>query len=172
MAATVRHQVAAMIFEKMSLKIQGHVVVDAPRDDVWKLLFDTNVLIAMANRIPGITVERLAQIAEDKYEGSASIGVGMIKGKYTGTITVLDKRAPEYVKFHGDGKSGANWTGGEMSLTLTEQDGKTKMSYEGVGNVGGMLASVGQRLIDSVGKHMIENGTKAFAEELAAQSKK
>lgn len=156
----------------MALKIQGAVVVDAARDQVWKLLFDTQVLTAMANKIPGIAVERLVQIADDKYEGTATIGVAMIKGKYTGTITVLDKRASEFVKFRGDGKNAGNWANGDMSLTLSEQDGKTQMTYEGVGNVGGMLASVGQRLIDTVGKHFIEHGTKALAEELAARSKK
>ncbi|MBI5653834.1 MAG: carbon monoxide dehydrogenase subunit G [Chloroflexi bacterium] len=156
----------------MALKIQGNILVDAPRDRVWKLLFDPQVLIAMANKIPGVEVERLAQIADDQYDGAATIGVAMIKGKYQGTITVLEKHAPEFVKFRGDGKSGGNWASGDMALTLAEQDGKTQMQYEGTGNVGGMLASVGQRLIDSVGKHLIEHGTRALAEELAAQSKK
>ncbi len=156
----------------MSLKIQGNVLVDAPRDRVWNLLFDPKILTAMANQIPGIAVERLVQTAEDQYEGTATIGVAMIKGKYAGTITVLEKRAPDFVKFRGDGKSGGNWTSGEMALTLAEQDGKTLMSYEGTGNVGGMLASVGQRLIDTVGKHFVEHGTKSLAEELAAQSKR
>ncbi len=156
----------------MALRIQGKVVVAAPRDQVWKLLFDTQALTVVANKIPGVQVERLVQIADDRYEGAATIGVAMIKGKYQGTFTVLDKRAPEYVKFRGDGKNAGNWASGDMALTLAEQQGKTLMQYEGTGNVGGMLASVGQRLIDTVGKHIIENGTKAFAEELAAQSKK
>jgi carbon monoxide dehydrogenase subunit G len=156
----------------MALKIQGKVMVDAPRDQVWNLLFDADVLKHMANKIPGITVQRLVQVSDDKYEGAASIGVAMIKGKYDGTITVLEKRAPEWVRFRGDGKSGANWTGGEMVLTLTEQDGKTSMAYEGTGNVGGTLASVGQRLIDTVGKHFVQHGTKALAAELAARSRK
>ncbi|MDE3092109.1 MAG: hypothetical protein KGJ80_22270, partial [Chloroflexota bacterium] len=95
----------------------------------------------------------------------------MIKGKYDGAITVLEKRSPEYVRFHGEGKSGANWTGGDVSLTLTEQENKTRMTYEGIGNVGGTLASVGQRLIDTVGKHFITHGTQALAEELAARSR-
>jgi carbon monoxide dehydrogenase subunit G len=155
----------------MALKIQGTVVVDASRDQVWNLLFDVEVLKQMANKIPGITVERLVQLSEDKYEGTATIGVAMVKGKYAGTITVLEKRLSEYVKFHGEGKSGGNWAGGEMSLTLAEQDAKTLMAYEGIGNVGGTLASVGQRLIDTVGKHLIAHGTKALAEELAARSR-
>ncbi|MDE3092113.1 MAG: hypothetical protein KGJ80_22290, partial [Chloroflexota bacterium] len=68
----------------MALKIQGDVVVDARRDLVWNLLFDVQVLKQMANKIPGITVERLVQISENKYEGTATIGVAMIKGKYDG----------------------------------------------------------------------------------------
>lgn len=155
----------------MALKIQGSVLVDAPRDQVWNLLFDTEVLKQMANKIPGITVERLVQIADDQYAGAATIGVAMVKGKYAGTITVVEKRVPEFIRFRGDGKSGANWAGGEMALTLTEQADKTLMVYEGIGNVGGTLATVGQRLIDTVGKHFIAHGTKALGEELAARSR-
>ncbi len=154
----------------MALKIQGSVLVDAPRDQVWNLLFDPEVLKDMAGKVPGITVESLVQVSEDKYEGTATIGVAMVKGKYAGTISVLEKRKPEFAKYHGEGKSGANWASGDMSLTLADQAGKTLMAYEGVGNVGGTLASVGQRLIDTVGKHFIAHGTKALAEELAKRS--
>lgn len=155
----------------MPLKIQGTVVVDAPRDQVWALLFDVEVLKQIANKIPGITIERLVQLPEDRYEGMATIGVAMVKGKYEGTITVLEKRPSDYVKFRGEGKSGANWAGGDMVLMFTEQEGKTLMRYEGTGNVGGTLASVGQRLMDTVGKHLIAHGTKALADELAAHSR-
>ncbi len=153
----------------MALKIQGEVKVEAPRERVWTYLFDENRLREMADKVPGVTVERLVKVSEDKYEGTATLGVAMIKGKYDGTITVVEKRVPEFVKWHADGKNGANWAGGDLSLTLLDQDGKTLMKYEGMGNVGGTLASVGQRLIDTVGKHFIQYGTKALAEELAGQ---
>jgi carbon monoxide dehydrogenase subunit G len=153
----------------MALRIQGQVQVDAPRERVWAYLFDEDRLKEMAAKVPGVTVERLVKMSEDKYEGTATLGVAMIKGKYDGTITVVEKRAPEFVKWHADGKNGSNWAGGDLSLTLQEQDGKTLMQYEGMGNVGGTLASVGQRLIDTVGKHFIQYGTKALAEELATR---
>jgi hypothetical protein len=156
----------------MALRIQGSVIVDAPREQVWVLLFDVEVMKQMANKIPGINVERLTQVSEDKYEGAATIGVAMVKGRYDAAITVIEKRAPEFVRFRGDGKSGANWSSGEMVLTLAEQDGKTVMTYDGTGNVGGTLATVGQRLIDSVGKHFVAHGTRALAQELAARSQK
>ncbi len=155
----------------MPLKMQGSVKVDAPRAEVWNQLFDTQFLMLVLNRIPGIHVEKLEQVSPDKYEGTMTMGVAMIKGKYDGTITVLEKRAPEYVKFHGEGKGGGDWTSGDMALTLADDDGQTLMTYEGTGSVSGKIASVGQRLIDTVGKHFVQHGTKALAEEMAARTR-
>ncbi len=155
----------------MALKLSDSVVVNAPREQVWNLLFDLEVMKQIANKIPGVHVERLVQISEEKYEGTATIGVAMVKGKYDWIITVLEKRAPEFVKIKGDGKGSGNFANGDMALTLTEQDTKTLLKYEGTGNVAGALAAVGQRLIDTVGKQFVAAGTKALAEELAARAK-
>ncbi len=155
----------------MALKIQDSVVVDSPRADVWNLLFDVEVMKQIMNKIPGIHVERLVQVSEDRYEGTATIGVAMVKGKYDGTITVVEKRALEFARIRGEGKGGGNFTSGEITMTLSDQEGKTLLKYEGNGNVAGALASVGQRLIDTVGKQFIAAGTKALAEELAAKGR-
>lgn len=156
----------------MPLKLADSVVVDSPRDQVWKLFFDAEVMKEIANKVPGIKVERLVQVSEDRYEGAATIGVAMVKGKYDVVVNVVEKRAPEFVKIKGEGKGGGNFASGEMALTLTDQGDKTLLKYEGIGNVGGALAAVGQRLIDTVGKQFIAGGTKALAEELAKRSKK
>jgi len=156
----------------MPLKLADSVVVDASREQVWNLFFDPEVMKTIANRVPGIHVERLLQVTEDRYEGAATIGVAMVKGKYDVVVNIVEKSAPEYIKIKGEGKGGGNCASGEMALTLAEQDGKTLLKYEGTGNVGGALAAVGQRLIDTIGKQFIANGTKALAEELAARSKK
>jgi uncharacterized protein len=154
----------------MALKMQGSLVVDSPREQVWDKLFDIQFLQSVLNKIPGIKAENLTQVTPDRYEGTVSMGVAMVKGKYTGAITVLEKRPLEFVKFHGEGNGRGDWTSGDMALTLIDQNGKTLMTYEGTGNVSGKLASVGQRLIDTVGKHFIQYGTKAFAAALAAPS--
>lgn len=155
----------------MALKIQGNLTVDAPRADVWKILFDPDALKQIMNKIPGVSVERFERKADDQYEGAATIGVAMVKGKYEGVVTIVEQRAPEYLKLRGEGKGGGNWMGGEVALTLADQDAKTLIAYEGTGNVSGPLASLGQRMIDTVGKQFIANGTKALAEELSARAK-
>lgn len=155
----------------MAIKIQGTSDIDAPRAQVWQMLFDVEVMKKIANKVPGITVERLVQVSDDKYEGTAVIGVAMIKGKYDGTISAVEKREPEFVKLRAEGKGGGNWTSGEVALTLIDQGGKTLMEYAGTGNVSGPLATLGQRLIDTVGKQFITAGVKAFAEEIAARTR-
>ncbi len=62
----------------MALKIQGNLTVDAPRADVWKILFDTDTLKQIMNKSPGVSVARFERTADDKYEGAATIGVAMI----------------------------------------------------------------------------------------------
>src|SRR5262249_10657873 len=155
----------------MPIKLADSVVVDAPRQLVWDLFFDPEVMTSIANRVPGIHVERLVKVTEDRYEGTATIGVAMVKGKYEIVVNIVEKRAPEYVKSKGEGKGGGNFSSGEMALTLTDQGEKTLLKYEGTGNIGGALAAVGQRLIDTVGKQFIAAGTKALAAELAARNK-
>lgn len=156
----------------MPIKLAGSVAVDAPREQVWSLFFDADVMKEIANKVPGIKVEKLTQVSEDRYEGSAVIGVAMVKGRYDIVVNVVEKRPPEYVKIKGEGKGGGNIASGEMALTLTSRENQTMVEYAGQGNVGGALASVGQRLIDTVGKQFIAGGTKALAEELAARSRK
>lgn len=156
----------------MPIKLAGSVVVDASREQVWSLFFDADVMKEIANKVPGIKVEKLTRVSEDRYEGSAVIGVAMVKGRYDIVVNVVEKRPPEYVKIKGEGKGGGNIASGEMALTLTSRENHTMVEYAGQGNVGGALASVGQRLIDTVGKQFIAGGTKALAEELAARSRK
>ncbi len=152
----------------MPLRIQGSVVVDAPREDVYRLLLDPELMKQVINKIPGISVERLEKVSDSEFNGTATIGVAMVKGTYDGKIRILEQRPGEYVKLRGDGKGGGNWTSGEAELTLVQQDGQTVMNYLGQGNISGQLASVGQRLMDTVGRQFIDQGAQAFADEIAA----
>lgn len=144
-------------------------MVDAPREEVWNSLFDVQAMKEMANKIPGISVERIEQVSESEYDATATIGVAMIKGKYDGKITILERRPFDYVKIRGEGKGGGNWTKGEVEVTLVQQDSQTLMNYIGTGNLSGQLASVGQRLVDTVGRQFADQGAKAFAEDIATR---
>ncbi len=155
----------------MPIRIQGSIFVDAPRDQVYHLLLDPQVMKQVIGKVPGITVESIEQVSENEYAGTLSIGISAIKGTYNGKITVLDRRPCEYLKLRGDGKGEGNFTSGEAELNLAEQENRTLLSYSGQGNINGRLASLGQRLADTVGRQFIDQGAKAFAEEIAAQQR-
>ena len=153
----------------MPIKIDGKVSIDAPREEVWNSLLDLDILKKTAAHVPGVAVERLDQIDEMHYEGTATIGVAAIKGKYNGTITILEKKPVEFMRLKGEGKGGGNWTSGEISMTLAEDGDKTLMSFVGQGNLSGPLASIGQRLVDTVGRQLIDQGTRFLAQEISAR---
>lgn len=154
----------------MAINIGGKVNVNAPREQVWESIFDVETLKSVIGRVPGITLERLVQTDDVTYELTAIVGVAAIKGKYDGKITVLEKVPTTHVRFKGEGKGGGNFTSGEVFLDLTDGVGVTEMAYKGIGNLNGPLASLGQRLVDTVGRSFIDQGAKIFASEIESRA--
>jgi carbon monoxide dehydrogenase subunit G len=64
------------------------------------------------------------------------------------------------LKAEGEGRAG--FFNGSGTVHLTEQDDGTLMKYEGDIQIGGKLASIGQRLIDMTSKTMIRQGMKGL----------
>jgi carbon monoxide dehydrogenase subunit G len=153
----------------MPINIGGKVNVNAPLDQVWESIFDVETMKGVIGRVPGITLERLEQTDELTYELTATVGVAAIKGKYDGRISVVEKVPPTHVRIKGEGKGGGNFTSGEVVLDLLDGDGVTEMSYKGIGNLNGPLASLGQRLVDTVGRQFIDQGAKIFAGEIESR---
>lgn len=150
----------------MPIQIGGKVNINAPRDRVWDMIFDVETMRSVIGRVPGITLERLEQVDDVTYELTAVVGVAAVKGKYDGKLTVQERTPPSYVKIKGEGKGGGNWTSGDVILNLNQLEDVTEMAYSGQGNLNGPLASLGQRLVDTVGKQFIDQGAKVLAQEI------
>ncbi len=97
--------------------------------------------------IPGC--EHLEKTEENKYSAKLSAGVGPIKGVFTATVSLENIKAPEHYKLVVEGKGQPGFVKGTGELNLTEKEGGTSIQYTGEVNVGGLLASVGQRMIQS-----------------------
>jgi carbon monoxide dehydrogenase subunit G len=155
------------------MKLQGDYVFHGPRDDVWAMVRDPEVL---AQCIPGTS--SLQQTSPTEYDGAISIRIGPVSGKFAGKLTVSDEVPPESCTLTVQGAGGAGFAKGVGKVHLTEEGPMaTRLAYVGELNIGGKLASVGQRLIDSVGKSIINKGfdtldkvlAKRMAEKAAAQ---
>lgn len=143
------------------MKITGTYTIDAPRDQVWFALNDMDIL---ARIVPGC--ERLVQTGENEYEGTVKIGIQSIKGSYSGKIRLEDIQPPHHYKLVVSGRSSNGVVDGSGTVDLAEQDGKTVLTYGGDAQIGGTLASVGQRLIEGASKQMINQSLKALAEQI------
>src|ERR671932_2695135 len=131
------------------MKIEGTHELRAPRERVFQSLIDPAVL---QRCIPGC--ERLERTGEDAYAATLRTGVGAIKGVFQGNVRLEEMRAPEHYRIVVDGKGQPGFLKGAGDLDLEERDGGTLVRYAGDVQVGGTLASVGQRMIQGAAKMM------------------
>lgn len=145
------------------MKLDGTFTFDGPREQVWTLLQDPAVL---AKALPG--TERLTLAGDDRYEGVMKVSVGPVTAaRFDVVVQLRDKVAPERFAMQIDGKGGVGFTRGTAAVTLRDAaDGKTLMNYSSDVMVGGRIAAVGQRLIETVAKTMMRQALDALAREL------
>jgi carbon monoxide dehydrogenase subunit G len=147
------------------VKIEGEYVFDGSREEVWDLVRDPEVL---ATALPG--TQSLDKISDAEYAGKMHVRIGPVAGVFAGRIVVEDEVPPESYTLKVDGRGAPGFASGVGNLKLLEQeDGKTLMQYEGDMQVGGRLASVGQRLIDTASKSMISQGLESLNNALTAR---
>lgn len=131
------------------MKIGGTHELRARRERVYQVLTDPEVL---KRCIPGC--ERLEKTGEDAYSATLRAGVGSIKGVFTGNVRLEDLRPPEHYRLVVDGKGQPGFLKGSGDLDLEEQGDVTIIKYAGDVQVGGTIASVGQRMIQGAAKMM------------------
>jgi carbon monoxide dehydrogenase subunit G len=131
------------------MKLEGTQTLHAPRNRVYQALVDPEVL---KRCIPGC--ESLELTGENSYATTIRAGVGSIKGIFNGTVRLEDMRPPEHYRIVVDGKGTAGFLKGSGDLDLEEQGDTTVVHYTGEVQVGGTIASVGQRMIQGSAKMM------------------
>jgi len=147
------------------MKIEGTHVFNGPRQAVWEMFYDPNVL---ASALPG--AQKMEMVNENEYKFDMNVRVGPVSGAFSGEMQLENVVEPESLTLKGGGKGAPGFLNGIGNVTFKEQeDGTTLMGYEGEVNIGGALASVGQRMIDSVAKSMIRTGFETLDKALAAR---
>jgi hypothetical protein len=140
------------------VRIAGNYTFEATREEVWSALNDPEVL---ARTIPGC--QRLDEVAENEYESTLKVGLQAVKGVYTGHVKITNHVPPESYEIHVDGKGSNGFLKGAGSIKLRTDGAHTILDYGGEAQVGGTIASVGQRLLDGAAKTMINQSLKALA---------
>ena len=145
------------------MKVSGNYLVPARRERAYQLLQDPVVL---AKCMPG--TDQLEQIAPNEYEMRMKMMIASIGGLFSGKVRLADQNPPTSFKLIVEGTGKIGFLKGEGLLNLVEQGESTEVSYEGDVQVGGTIASVGQRLLDTTAKMIIKKFFEKLAESVEA----
>ncbi|HYB43185.1 MAG TPA: carbon monoxide dehydrogenase subunit G [Candidatus Methylomirabilis sp.] len=145
------------------MKIEGTNDIPAPRDRVWSALLDPGMLAAA---IPGC--EKLEAIGPDEYKAIMKVGVGPVKGTFEGKVRITDIQPPDRYRMAMEGSGGPGFVRGEAAMELAPGGDGTRVSYSADVQVGGLIASVGQRMLGGVSRMILEQFFTKMSELLTA----
>ncbi|MBZ5699638.1 MAG: carbon monoxide dehydrogenase subunit G [Acidobacteriia bacterium] len=143
------------------MKLSGQYSLPAPPAKVWALLTDPGRL---AKLLPGC--ERLDPEGPDRFKAAVKFGIAAISGKYAGTLEFFEKKPPRSMRMRLSGKGLPGFVDGTGQVELAEKGGQTELRYSGEAQVGGMVAAVGQRMIEGAARKIVDEFFAAAAEEL------
>ena len=146
------------------MKLAGDYKFEAPTSEVWKALLDPVVLAAV---MPGC--EKL-ELVEGAYVGELNIKVGPVQGKFQGKVILADVEEEKGYTMTVDGRGAPGFVKAKASVKLTPEGEETKMEYDADAQVGGRIASVGQRLIDSSAKAIIKESLEGLNANVKART--
>lgn len=142
----------------MAMTMTGEVQLPASREKVWGKLNDPAVL---KQCVPGC--EQLDLIGENEYQAVATVKVGPVKARWKGKIKLSDFDPPNSYRISGEGEGGvAGFAKGGAVVSLADKDGGTLLSYNVEAQIGGKLAQLGQRLINSAAKKTADDFFERF----------
>lgn len=147
------------------MKIDGQYLFHGPQTAAWEIVRDPEVL---ATALPG--TKSLDKVGENEYTGEMNVRIGPVSGLFSGRLVVSNEVPPVSCTLTVEGRGSPGFLSGAGNINLSDQgDGTTLLNYDGEVQIGGRLASVGQRLLDTASKSLIRQGLEAI--DLALQAR-
>ena len=142
------------------MELADEIIIDAPKDQVYAALNDPEVL---KQCIPGC--EELIQHSDTNLEAVVVLKIGPVKARFKGDVELDKSGAPDAFSLSGKGNGGAaGHAKGGADVTLTADGDKTILRYDAKADIGGKLAQLGSRLIQSTAKKLAAKFFKSFAD--------
>ena len=129
------------------MQVDGSNVIQAPRDRVWALLQDPEVL---ARCVPG--VQEMLPDGPDSYTAILNVAVGPVKGKFKAKVKISNQVPPQSMTLQIEAKAPTGIVNAVGQLVLVEQGESTLVQWSGEPKLMGMIASLAGRLIGGISK--------------------
>jgi carbon monoxide dehydrogenase subunit G len=146
------------------MEMTGERRIPASRQRVWEALNDPEVLRAS---IPGC--ETIEQTGENEMQARVAVKIGPMSARFGGKVRLENLDPPRSYTIVGEGQGGAmGFAKGGADVALEEEAPEaTLLRYQVKAQVGGKIAQLGARLIDSTAKHMAGQFFDRFAAQLS-----
>lgn len=143
------------------MDIAGEYRIPVAREAVWTALNDPEVL---ARCIPGC--KDLEQASPDEMKAKVALKIGPVSATFAGTVRLEDVRPPEGYTLVGQGNGGmAGFAKGRAVVSLAEQGAETVLTYTAKAEIGGKIATLGGRLMQSTSRKLADEFFGKFAAE-------
>lgn len=133
------------------MEVSGSYQFNAPAARVWEVLMDPQVL---ASCMPGC--ESFEPVGDGEYRAVVSVGVGPVRGRYSATISLKDQEPPHSYTLVVEGNGTIGFANGQSRITLEEEGDQTTVQVHSDAQAGGAVARVGQRMMGTVAKGMLD----------------
>jgi carbon monoxide dehydrogenase subunit G len=144
------------------MELTGERRLATSRATAWAALNDPEILKAS---IPGC--ESIEKVGENEYALAVLAALGPVRAKFGGKLFLEDVVAPESYTLRFEGQGGAaGFAKGTSRMSLAEDNGATLLRYAVNAQVGGRIAQVGSRLIDSAALKLADDFFAAFEQKL------
>ncbi len=143
------------------MKLEGHAELPYEAAQVWSALHDIDILVKV---IPGC--KSMVPDENGGYKVTLALGVAAIKGEYEGNIRVTDAEFPHHYILNAEGAGKPGFVNMEVDCHLEPASAGTLMRWSCDANVGGLIASIGGRVMTGISKHLTREFFKDFIDEM------
>jgi carbon monoxide dehydrogenase subunit G len=149
------------------MRVEKQYTFTVDQETLWNLILDPTVISKV---LPG--VQRIEAVGPDEYNLTASVGVGPVRGSFSGYVKISEKEPPRRYRLQTEMRGGPGFVRGEGEVELVPADGRTTLVFRGDIVIGGTLASVGQRLLDATATMLMDQGFKSLEAEIRSRLQK
>ena len=148
------------------MELSDEIEISVPIQAVYDALNNVDIL---KKCIPGC--EELVRKSDDQLEAKVVLKVGPVKARFSGQVTLDASGGPEKFSLSGQGNGGAaGFAKGGADVTLSKKGNGTILSYKAKAEIGGKLAQLGSRLIQSNAKKWAAKFFKSFSEVVVEET--
>jgi carbon monoxide dehydrogenase subunit G len=133
--------------------------------EVWTLLMDPE---AIKSCLPGC--RELRPTGDNRYHAEMSIGVAAVTGTFSATVTLSDQAPPNSYRLTVDATGKPGFARGSAFIVLKPTTEGTEVEVKASSEVGGLIARVGQRLIDGVARMTMDRFFSCLAARIGPEA--